>query len=69
MEPTPWFGWFRADIIVEKCLLLELKAVDRITDVFLAQTMNYQKLLRLKRGFILNFNTKLLKEGIKRVSI
>ena len=60
---------FRADIIVEKCLLLELKAVERITDVHLAQTMNYQKLLRLKRGFILNFNQKLMKEGIRRVSI
>lgn len=60
---------FRADIIVEKCLLLELKAVERITDVHLAQTMNYQKLLRLKRSFILNFNQKLMKEGIRRVSI
>ena len=60
---------FRADIIVEKCLLLELKAVDRITDLHLAQTINYLKLLRFKRGYILNFNAKLMKEGIKRVSI
>jgi GxxExxY protein len=60
---------FRADIIVEKCLLLELKAVERITDLHLAQAMNYLKLLRFKRGSILNFNHKLMKEGIKRVSI
>jgi len=60
---------FRADMIVEKCLLLELKAVERITDIHLAQTINYLKLLRFKRGYILNFNHKLMKEGIKRVSI
>src|SRR5262245_48478721 len=60
---------FRADIIVERCLLLELKAVDRVTDLHLAQTINYLKLLRFKRGYILNFNAKLMKEGIKRVSI
>lgn len=60
---------FRADIIVENCLLLELKAVERITDVHLAQTINYLKLLRFKRGYILNFNQKLMKEGIRRVSI
>ena len=60
---------FRADIIVEKCLLLELKAVERVTDLHLAQAMNYLRLLRFKRGYILNFNHKLMKEGIKRVSI
>lgn len=60
---------FRADVVVEKCLLLELKAVERITDIHLAQAMNYLKLLRFKRGYILNFNHKLMKEGIKRVSI
>lgn len=60
---------FRADIIVEKCLLLELKAVERVSDLHLAQTMNYLRLLRFKRGYILNFNHKLMKEGIKRVSI
>ncbi|NOT59708.1 MAG: GxxExxY protein [Acidobacteria bacterium] len=60
---------FRADIIVENCLVLEIKAVERVTDLHLAQIMNYQKLLGFKRGYILNFNRKLMKEGIKRVSI
>ena len=59
---------FRADIIVEGCLLLELKSVEAITDLHLAQTLNYLKLLKFKRGFILNFNTRLMKLGIKRVS-
>ncbi len=60
---------FRADIIVEDTLLLELKAIDGFSGIHLAQVMTYLKLLNIKRGLLLNFNTKLLKEGIKRVSI
>lgn len=60
---------FRADIIVEDCLLLELKAVDDFAPIHMAQIMNYLKLLRFKRGYLLNFNRKYLKEGSKRVSM
>ncbi len=60
---------FRADIIVENSLLLELKVVEKVNGIHLAQVMTYLKLLNIKRGFILNFNTKLLRDGIKRVSI
>jgi GxxExxY protein len=60
---------FRADMIVEKVLLLELKAVDDFSPAHLAQIMTYLRLLNLKRGFLLNFNKRLLKEGIKRVSL
>lgn len=60
---------FRADIIVEGCLLLELKAVEAISGIHQAQVITYLRLLRIKRGFILNFNCKLMKDGIKRVSI
>ena len=60
---------FRADMIVEDSLLLELKSVDAFSAVHLAQVMTYLRLLRLKRGLLLNFNTRLLKEGIKRVSL
>ena len=60
---------FRADIIVADCLLLELKSTDAVAPIHLAITINYLKLLRFKRGFILNFNVPLLKNGIKRVSI
>jgi GxxExxY protein len=48
---------------------LELKAVDDLHPIHLAQVITYLKLLRYKRGFLLNFNVKLLKQGIKRVSI
>lgn len=60
---------FRADIIVKDCLLLEFKTVDDFNAVHLAQVITYLKLLRFKRGFLINFNKTLLKEGIKRVSI
>jgi GxxExxY protein len=60
---------FRADMIVEEGLLLELKTVDSFSPVHLAQVITYLRLLNIKRGLLLNFNTKLLKDGIKRVSI
>lgn len=60
---------FKADIIVESSLLLELKAVEKLTDVHVAQVITYLKLLKIKRGFLLNFNQKLMKSGIKRISI
>lgn len=60
---------FRADLIVEDCLLLELKAVEKFSPVHIAQVITYLKLLGYKRGFLLNFNTKLLREGMQRISI
>ncbi|MGD8999186.1 MAG: GxxExxY protein [Granulosicoccaceae bacterium] len=60
---------FRADILVNNCLLLELKCVDEIAQIHLAQIITYLKLLNIKRGYLLNFNQRLLKHGIKRVSI
>ena len=60
---------FRADIIVCDCLLLELKTVDEFNPAHLAQVITYLKLLRFKRGFLINFNKTLRKERIKRVSI
>jgi len=60
---------FRADIIVEDSLILELKACSALEPIHLAQIMNYQRLLGFKRGLLVNFNCKLLKDGIKRVSI
>ena len=60
---------FRADIVVEECLLLEIKSVTDLTELHAAQVINYLKLLRIKRGFLLNFNRKLMKDGIRRISI
>lgn len=60
---------FRADLIVEDCLLLELKCVETLHPIHLAQVITYLKLLRYKRGYLLNFHSQLMKDGIKRVSI
>ena len=60
---------FRAHIIVADCLLLELKCLDSITPIELAQVIDYLKLIGFKRGYIINFKRRLLKEGIRRVSI
>jgi GxxExxY protein len=58
---------FRADMIVEDCLLLELKAVERILPIHKAQLLTYLRLTGLRLGLIINFNTRLLKDGIKRI--
>jgi len=60
---------FRADLIVENSLLLEIKTVDTIHSVHLAQALSYMKALRFRRGLILNFNAPQLRLGIKRVSL
>jgi len=60
---------FRADLIVEKQLVLELKTVEIFLAIHTAQLITYLKLLDIKRGFILNFNSTLMKNGIKRISI
>ncbi|MCE9599961.1 MAG: GxxExxY protein [Spirochaetia bacterium] len=60
---------FRADLIVDSRLILEIKAVDSLRPIHIAQIMTYQRILKFHRGLILNFNTPLLKDGIKRVSV
>jgi len=58
---------FRADLIVENKLLIELKAVEGLLPIHEAQLLTYMKLTGIGIGLLLNFNTKVLKDGIKRV--
>jgi GxxExxY protein len=58
---------YRIDLLVENCVVVELKAVDAITDVHKAQVLTYLKLSGHKIGLLLNFNVKLLKNGIHRL--
>ena len=58
---------YRLDIIVENKLVIEIKSVEVLNDVHLAQILTYLKLSNSKLGLLINFNVKLLKEGIKRV--
>jgi GxxExxY protein len=57
---------YRIDLLVENSVVVELKAVDAITDVQKAQVLTYLKLSGHKIGLLLNFNVKLLKNGIHR---
>ena len=57
----------RIDILVENQILIELKAVEELTDVHLAQTLTYLKLSGCKLALLVNFNVAHLKNGIKRV--
>ncbi len=57
---------FRIDILVEKEIIIELKAVDIILPVHEAQIISYLKLTNKKLGFLINFNVPILKLGIKR---
>jgi GxxExxY protein len=58
---------FRADILIEQRLLIELKAVETLIPVFKAQVITYLKVLRLPLGLLINFNEVLIKNGIHRV--
>jgi len=58
---------YRIDLLVEKKVVLELKSVETINDVHLAQTLTYMKLGDYKLGLLMNFNVTLLKNGIKRI--
>lgn len=58
---------FRADLIVNGLVLIELKSVETLTDVFKKQTLTYLRLTDLRLGLLMNFNEVLLKNGIKRI--
>ena len=58
---------YRIDLIVEDKLIIEIKAVEELNDVHLAQVLTYIKLSHCKLGLLMNFNTYRLKDGLKRV--
>jgi GxxExxY protein len=58
---------YRIDILVESKVIIELKTVEAFTDVHTAQLLTYLKLSGCKVGLLLNFHTKSLKDGIKRL--
>jgi GxxExxY protein len=58
---------YRADVIVEEKLLLELKAVDELLPVHTAQVITYLRLKKFPLGLLINFNEVLIKNGIHRI--
>jgi GxxExxY protein len=60
-------GEYRLDLLVEKSVIVEIKSVDRFDPIFEAQLLAYLKITGVKRGLLLNFNSRLLKDSIKRL--
>ena len=58
---------YRIDIMVENKFIIELKAVDALNDVHMAQVLTYLNLSECKLGMLINFNVSLLKHGVRRV--
>jgi GxxExxY protein len=58
---------FRIDIMVERKLILEIKTVEKLAPIHFAQLLTYLKLSNCKLGLLMNFNTALFKDGIRRV--
>ena len=58
---------YRLDLLVENKLVIELKVVEALNDVHLAQVLSYLKVGNFKLGLLINFNVALLKNGIKRI--
>ena len=59
---------FRADLIVDGLVLVELKSVSEISEVFKKVTLSYLRFIPLQLGFLINFNEAHLKNGITRIS-
>jgi len=58
---------FRIDLLVEQCVAVELKCVDRLAPVHRQQLLSYLRLANLRVGLVLNFGAGMMKEGVKRV--
>jgi GxxExxY protein len=58
---------YRIDIIIEDKFIVEVKSVEALNDVHLAQLLTYLKLSDCKLGLLINFNVKLLKDGVRRI--
>jgi GxxExxY protein len=58
---------YRVDMMIEDKLIVEIKSVDGLNDIHLAQVLTYLKLSNCKLGLLINFNVSLFKNGVKRV--
>lgn len=68
-EGTKLDSGLQLDMLVEKCVIVELKSVERMSLLYEKQVVTYLRLSRLRLGFLINFNVPYLKDGIKRVVV
>ena len=57
----------RLDILLENKLIVEIKAVDQVNPVWQAQILSHLKMMKLRLGYLINFNVPIIKLGIKRI--
>jgi GxxExxY protein len=57
----------RIDLLVENCVIVELKSVEKMIPLYDAQTLTYLKLSNKRLGILINFNVRVIKDGIKRI--
>ena len=58
---------YRADLLIDNKFIVEIKSVEALNDIHLAQVLTYLKLANCKLGLLINFNVLLFKDGVKRV--
>ncbi len=58
---------YRIDLLVEEKIVVELKAVEELNNIHMAQVLSYLKMGGFKLGLLINFNVKYLKHGVKRI--
>jgi GxxExxY protein len=58
---------YRIDLLVNNKVLIEIKSVENLAPVYFSQTLTYLKLSGIKLGLLMNFNSKILKDGIHRI--
>ena len=68
-EGTKLESGLEIDMLVEKCVILKIKSVERMTQLDQAQMVTCLRLSRLRLGFLINFNVSYLKDGIKRIVV
>ena len=59
----------KIDMLVERCVIAELKSVEKMNPVYEAQLITYLRLSKVRLGFLINFNVPRLKDGIKRIVV
>ena len=59
---------YRIDLLIEEKVIVEIKSVEALAPVHFAQTLTYLRLSGLKLGLLINFNTKMLKDGLHRLA-
>ncbi|MCC6288774.1 MAG: GxxExxY protein [Chitinophagaceae bacterium] len=59
---------FRADVIIENKVIVEIKSIEAVADIHFKQVLTYLKLSGLKLGLLINFNIVLMKDGIHRIA-